>query len=156
MSEGGDLTTVLTAKDPDTDAPVINGFIDLIKSNERTKHLVTSITKLSISMLKNDLTADSEQLDVTYDNIKNDVSEILSTDESDYKTKYEYIDALAGRLDEILTDNGIDLSDDTVRTIAEYVDENFAGKTELTEEEFNDIILSYYNAHIEDFENLIQ
>ena len=153
MSNGEDLMSVLTAKNPETDAPVINGLIQLMKSNERTKHMGTSIPKLSLSLLTNNLTADSEQLATTYANVKDDVNAVLSTKESDYVNKEAYLRALTNRLDDGLKNNGINLDDSMVRSIAEYVDENLSGKTELTEEEFNDVILSYYSAHIDEFGN---
>lgn len=153
VANGEDLMAVFTAKNPKTDAPVIHGLIELLKSSDRTKHIVTSITKLSLSILTDNLTADSEQLAVTYENVKNDVSAILSTKQSDYVNKKAYLIALTNRLDEGLKNNGIALEKNVVRSIAEYVDENLSGKTELTEEEFNDVILSYYSAHIEEFGN---
>ena len=154
LADGGDLLNVLTSKNPETDVPVINELIDLINGNERTKHLVTSITKLSISMLANTLGSDYNQLTEVYDNIKNDISGILSINESDYGSKEEYLEALSDNLGNALASRGIALDDSIVDSIAGYVDEKgISDPSQLTDDEFNDIILSFYGAQIEQFGN---
>ena len=46
-------------------------------------------------------------------------------------------------------ENGIELDPEIVGGIADYIDENVEVKDEYTDEEINDVILSYYDVYLE-------
>lgn len=128
---------------------VINKVIDTINSNERMKSLVTLMTKLSVSVMTGQLGLDAENAEL-YDNVKNGINEnILSINKNDYATKDEYVGAVSSALDTTLKENNIELEPSVVDNMAQYIADNYSDKTEVTDEEINDIILSYYDAYLD-------
>ena len=128
----------------------VQKVVDHIKSNERTAALVTTLTKLSITMLTEQLGNSEFEATVTYDNLKESMNEVLAVDRENYETEEEYKEVLTNTLDEKLKENNINIEKEIVENIADYVDENYSEKYEnLTDEEFNDILLSYFDAYLE-------
>ena len=74
---------------------------------------------------------------------------MLSVKEENYDSEEEYKEALSSVLDSTLKDHGIELEEEIVDGIADYVDENFSEVDTLTDEEFNGILLHYYEAYQE-------
>ena len=137
---------VLTAKDSDGKT-AINRIIDTINANERMKPLVTLFTKLSLSIMSDQLGLGEEVVD-TYENVKGGLNEALQITK-DGKSEEEYIEEVSASLDTTLKENNIELEPEIVDTMAEYIADNFTAGETLTDEEINDIILNYYDAYLE-------
>lgn len=148
------MLSALTAKDEDGNTTV-NKVIDTIKSNERTKPLVTMITKISLSVMSQQ-TGIGEDAAETFDNIRESInSDILTIKKEDYgEEQYdEYVADVSTAIDTMLKENEIELEKEIVDSMAEYVAENYSDVDSITEEEASDIILSYYDAYLEYLEN---
>lgn len=143
------LLDALTTKRPGEKKTAVQKLIDLINDNERTKALTTTLTKLSITMLTGNLNSTGFGVDATYDDLKSSMEDVLYVKNKDYNTDAERIAAITNSLDENLKDNGITLETGVVENIAKYIDENYSDETKLTDDEFNDILLSYYDAYVE-------
>ena len=145
------MLNALTAKDESGITPVTK-VIDEIKKNERTKPLITVITKLSVSVMSNNLGLSEENTQV-YEEVKAGLTETLKINRSDYaegeEGEAEYKAAVSSSIDTTLKDNGITLEPEIVDSMADYVAENFADKEEVTDEDVDDLILSYYDAYLE-------
>ena len=132
-------------------------IIEILKSNQRTSALMTSITKALISTISSTITVDGVEIEVTYDDVKESVSEVLSVKKDDFATEEEYKEELSSTLDKALTDNGIELDDEIIDGIADYIDENYSDVAEvvgeLTDEQFNDILLEYYDVYLDYINN---
>ncbi len=127
----------------------VNRVITTIKANERTKPLVTLITKLSVTVMSQQAGISSEAIN-TYENIKTSLNnDILSLNKEDYATEEEYVADVSDKLDATLKENNITLEKDIVDTMAQYVSDNYSDVDEITDDEASDIILSYYDAYLE-------
>jgi len=140
------LLTSLTTKDGEGKT-TITRVIDAINANERTKPLVTLFTKLSISVMSDQLGI-SEETVAAYENVKTGLNDTLQISREG-KTDEEYVDEVAASLDTTLKENNIEVEPEIVDTMAEYIADNFTAGEPLTDEQMNDIILNYYDAYLE-------
>lgn len=125
---------------------IVNKVVEILRANERTKNLVTLITKLSITIMSNSMEL-GEEVTQVYENVKTGINDVLSI-EKEGKTEDEYLDELSASLDGTLRENGIEIEKDIVDDMAGFINENFEAGVTLTDEEIDDIILSYYDAYI--------
>ena len=143
--EGGDLTEAFVRRDANGDTTV-SKIIAVINENERTKSLLTELTKISITVISSEMDLGDDVTEV-YENIMEGVNNILSTTSDDP----EEISAL---LNETLYNNGIELEEPIIDNMAEYIASEFGDMDEVSEEDFNDIILNYYDSYLEYQESL--
>ena len=66
------------------------------------------------------------------------------------------ISDVSASLTETFAKNGLTVEPGAVDNMAANIVENYAGSDELTEEQFNDIMLNYYQANKDSIENTIQ
>ena len=152
------LSDKFAAKDENGDN-LIARVTDKLNSHDRTKPLVESITKLSIKIISESMPkVDGVEItDETYDNVKGGVNTGIVGINQKYKDvelvagtpEYEeYVGEVAGTLSTTLEENGIIVDDAVADEMAKYVAENHKDQVEeLSDQELNDIILSYYAAH---------
>ena len=143
-----DILGILDARREEGD-DVVSNVISILKSNSRTSSLITSMTKVLISNISTTITVDGVELEVSYESVKNSVNEVLQVKKENYATDEEYKEDLSNALDSALTNNGIELDDEIIDGIADHIGDNysdFAG--ELTDDDFNDILLSYYDVYV--------
>ena len=145
------VTDILTRKDENGET-VVNKVIAILKSNERTRPIVVTLTKISVSSMANKL-GTGEDTAAIYENVKSGVNETLKIKKTDYQSTEEYTAAVSASLDQTLTDNGIELEADIVDSMAQYVTDNYSDVESVTDEELNDIILSYYDAYVDYIDN---
>ncbi len=148
---GGDLMELLQERRREGD-DTVKKIIEILQANERTAPLVTSLTEALIATLSNNIEL-GEDVTITYDEIKDGMNDVLSVDKEEYETEEEYMEVLTETLDTTLRDNGIELEPEIVDDIAEYVDANYSEMEELTDEQFNDVLLHYYDAYLDYLEN---
>ena len=129
---------------------VLASIIEILKGNSRTNSLLTSITKTLISSISTSVTINGVEVEVSYESVKESVNEVLSVKREDFTTDEAYKTVLTATLDKALTDNGIELEEEIVNGIADHIDENYSDFVgELTDEEFNDILLEYFDAYLD-------
>lgn len=129
-------------------------IIDILKNNQRTGSLMTSITKALITTISTGVTVNGVEVEVSYEDVKASVGEVLSIKKEDFRTEEEYKEELSATLDKALTDNGIELENEIIEGIADYVGENYSDYVgELTDEQFNDILLEYYDVYLDYINN---
>lgn len=140
-----EMLTLLTTKDAEGNT-TIDEIITALRANDRTAPLITTLTKLSISIMAENLGLDADTAEI-YENVKTGVNEILEIDRDSYASDEEYKDAVAESINSTLTENGITLNDDAIDAMADYAAENFSDVEQLTDDDINDILLKYYNAY---------
>lgn len=123
---------------------VINKVIGKLEANEHMSPIVRAITDMSLMMLSAQFGGDTNIIE-TYENVKDSLGSVIAIKEEDY-TPEEYREVRNEALNDAFVANGIELEADVVDEIGNYIDENF-DDDELTDEEFNDIILSYYDIY---------
>ena len=169
MEDGQDIMELLQQKSQEGD-DTITTIKNILQENPRTSGMVTALTKSLISTLIPEdavltdsngnpiLDANGEPIEISYDTVKNSVNEILTVTK-DGKTEEEFKEELGSTLDTALRENEIELEEDVIDEITEHINNNYdeiygavgetTGGGELTDEQFNDILLSYYNQYMQ-------
>lgn len=124
---------------------LIDRITTLLNKNDHTKPMINAITEMSIAMLSESLGLDID-IAAKYDELKADINGVLALDPNSY-TPEEYVAARNDALGTALSNNGIQLDDAIINDMGDYIDENYSDVNELTEEQFNNIILSYYEIY---------
>ena len=141
------LLNAMTAKDSETGKTPINKVVETINTNARIKPLVTMFTRLSVTLMTKELNFGEETMQI-YDNVKVGLSDTLKISKEG-KSEEEYIAEVSSSIDATLQENGIVLEPEILDSMANYVSENLSGTEEITDDEINDLILSYYDAYVE-------
>lgn len=148
MDRGDEPGEVFTKKDANGKT-VISRILDIIHSNPRFANLETALVEASISMLTDGAPISAE----AYQNIKTDFNTIITMnkpDPQDEEAYNSYLDTVSASINESLVAEGITLEEDILDSMAEYVAENYGGSEKaLSDSEFNDIMLSYYDSYLE-------
>lgn len=147
----GDLADVFTKPVDDSGQTVIKKVIEALKRNDHTRPLVATLTELSIALISSSIGLDEDATEI-YNNVKDGMKDVLAIKPTDYpdteEGKAQYKEDLSNELDTTLKENGIELEPEIIDGIADYIDENVEIKDEYTDEEINDVILSYYDAYV--------
>lgn len=148
-NENADVLALLQEKRKEGD-DTVSKMIDILGENERCAPIVRAMTEILLSSLSAGVTLpNGETVNVSYDSLKNDMQQVLDIDREDYATEKQYVDAVAESLGSTLSDNGIELEGEIVDSIAEYISREYSNVEEISDEQFNDILLSYYDAYLE-------
>lgn len=152
------LSTILAKKDADG-TNLITRLTDKFNSHERTKPLVESMTKLSIKVISESMPKIEgvEINEETYDSVKGGVNNGIVNINQKYQDvelvegtpEYEeYVTEVSDSLSATFVENGISVDKPVADEMAKYIADNHKDQVEeLSDEEINDIILSYYAAH---------
>ena len=144
-----DMVDILTRVDQNTGTTVISRLIDVVKANERTAPLLTTLTKLSVSIMAESMGLD-EEAEQLYDDIKTGINGILAIEPEDYSDSEEYTAAVGDSIEATLADKGIELEreiiDEMAKAASDICRENDI--QELTDEQISDILLKYYDGVI--------
>lgn len=131
---------------------IIDTLTDTLHANPRTDRLVTLFSKLSVSIMADQLGLDEDVVEL-YENIKTDFSDILAIDKDSFATEDEYREEVAVKVSASLEENGILLEEEIVDGMADYICDNFSDVEEITDEQINEAILSYYSAYTDFINN---
>ena len=145
--EEGAIEDALASEDVDGNT-AIRRLIAIINENEHTRPLVATLTEISVAILCEDLGVDGDTAEL-YENVKAGVEDVLSIKSDDYANDDEYVEAISASLNETLTANNIELKPEIIDTMADYIKDNHKDLENITDEEINDVLLSYYDAYLE-------
>ncbi len=138
----------LTKKDENGNT-VLNKVLEIIDTNPRFAGLKKALVETSMAML----IENTPFTESTYTNIKNGFNAIITLDKpdpSDTAAYEEYTENVSEKINETLTTEGITLEPEVVDIMAEYVADNYGGSEEdISEEQFIDIMLNYYDSYLE-------
>lgn len=134
---------------------VINHVIDTLNENPRTKPLVNALTKFSLQLMSESVgnaLPEGADMDQVYEEVKTGMTGVLDTVNDPTIPEEERKEVVKESLNTALVDSGVlsedtRLDDETMNNITDYVMENFEGKTELTDDDINSAIFSYYTQH---------
>ena len=138
------MLAVLNGED-ENGKTVISKLLDTLRANERTAPLVTTLTKLSVSIMAEQMGL-GEEAEAIYEGVKEGLGGIADIDRESYSTEEEYKSAVKDSLSDTLRSNGITLDDEVVGEMADYAAENYGELETLSEQDINDILLKYYEA----------
>ena len=86
-----------------------------------------------------------DMADAKYANVKGTMDSALAGLDTT-KPKEEQVASMSETITSSMADNGMTIEPEVADDMAEYIVEKHGGKTTLTEEEFNDALLYYYQA----------
>ena len=158
VDEAGETTTV------------IKSVIATLNDNEHTAPLVTTLAKVSVSTMAQQMGM-GEDMNQLYEDVRGGLIETLTISKEE-KTEEEYKAEVTTSLDTILKDNGIEIDTEIVEGMADYIYENYdelnmvdivngsgsseggtgegeQTQTELSEQKMNEIIFSYFDAYMQ-------
>ena len=150
ISDGSDALSEAMAKKDENGNTVVTRVTTILNKNDRTRPIINELTKLSLKLITSGDEAVSEEV---YENVKTGVAETLTIDKTEYETPEEYKAAVTESLDATLKENNIELDSEVVADMAEYIDENYDDLKDATDEQINEIILSYHDAYIKYLES---
>lgn len=128
---------------------VVNLVITELELNERTRPLITTITKLSVAIIADSMDM-GEEVTAVYENVKDGINNTLSIKRENYNSDEEHEAAVSESINNTLVENGITLEPEIVDSITDYYFEAELDQLdELTDDDVNDLILSYYDAYLE-------
>lgn len=134
------------------DELIVDNIIGTLQKNDRTAPLVTMFTKLSVSIMADQLGLGEDTVEL-YENLKGDITGVLELNRDSFETEEEYKAEVETQLTDALEKNGIVLEDEIIDGMTDYVAENFSGDVEITDQAINDAILSYYSAYVDYLNN---
>lgn len=142
---------ILTNKDAEGNTAV-DVLMDRLNEYDRAHTIVTSLTKLSLSMMQESLGFDEDTTEL-YENVKEDLTGVLNHNKSDFETEEEYKQAVSDDLDKALADNNLNIDEDTKQSMVDYIADNYGDhEGEITDKEINDALLSYYKSYANSLE----
>ena len=129
---------------------VIDYVVDELYKNPRTASIVNSLTEISIKIMCESMGLDEDAQEI-YENVKSGVKDVLAINSADYETKEEYVAAVSVELDSALKENNIEVDEATLNNMSTYIADNYGeiNAEDITDEDINKAILSYYNAYAE-------
>lgn len=155
---GGDSSNVaeeLLGATDENGTKVITKIIDKLSENPRTASLVTSLTKFSLKLMAEsagNLLPEGTDADQIYEDVKVGMQDVLLNVNDPSIPEEEKHEVVKESLNNTLIESGVvsadaPLSDEAMNSITDYVMENYAGKEELTDDDINNAIFSYYNQY---------
>lgn len=117
---------------------VMRHIIAMLDENPHTKPIVTALTKLSLTVMSEHL-GFGDALDEVHEELKADVDALNACE-----TRSEIKDTIDG----IFANHNIHIDDDILVGMTEYVfDEYTSNGKDITEDDMNNIVFSYYDAY---------
>ena len=160
-SDAASLSDIFAKKD-ESGENLVNRITAKLNSQDRTKPIVSKVTKMSISvMAEKSKEEGGESLNVTeetYENVASGVKDIVSINQNHNSENIEkgtveydnYVSDVSDALSDTFVQNGFEVEKNVVDDMAEYVADNYKNNMdELTDDEVNSIILNYYSAYLQ-------
>lgn len=134
---------------------IVTKVINKLSENPRTAPLVTSLTKFSLKLMAEsvgNILPEGTDTDKIYDDVKVGMQDVLVNVNDESIPEEEKHEIVKDSLNDALVNSGVikedaPLNEDVMDTMTDYVMENFNGKEELTDDDINNAILSYYNQY---------
>ncbi len=160
LSEDPALLSDIFSKTDENGELLIDRVIAKLNTNDNTKPLVSSFTKVSITIMAEKSNTGGDSITVTeetYDNVKSGVKDIVNINQNHNAAEIEkgteeydnYVADVSDALSNTFVENGFEVEKDVVDQMAEYVFDNHKENVdELSDDEANSIILNYYSAYL--------
>lgn len=135
---------------------VMTKVVNTLNTNEHTRPMVTVLSQISVTALAGQFDLGND-VDITkvYDDVKSSVNAIKHVDRA--QGEEIYVTEVSAILNDALIGNELDIEEDVINDMAQYIYDNPEtiavgdgdGNGELTDEEMNNLILSYYDVYVE-------
>ena len=134
---------------------IITHIIDTLSANDRTKGIVTALTKFSLQIMADavgNMLPEGMDAEVLYDGVREGMTDVLLDVNNPDIPEEEKKEVVKDTLNQTLVNAGVlteetPLDDEIMSNIADHVITEFAGKEELTDDDINGAILSYFTKY---------
>jgi uncharacterized membrane protein required for colicin V production len=147
LMEGGDALASFTAKDEDGEM-FLNKFTATFDKNPRMSGVLSAVNKLAFEMLLQNKESSLPSVEVI-DSVKTGINDTLAIDKETFETHEEYREAVNDSLHTTLEQNDIELDEEQMDKITDYVINEMDGVTEVTDADIADFIARYYEVYAE-------
>lgn len=144
---------ITSSNGSDAKVTVLKKVTEILNENSHTRPLVTALSRISVSVLAQSFGSELDT-EVIYSTVKTGLTSTLQISKEG-KTEDEYKAEVKESLNNALKDVEIELDDDVLDEMANYVNENYDTLADIdgngdgvTDDEINEVILSYYDAYI--------
>ena len=140
-----EMKSILISKNEDG-VIVIDRIIAELNKDERMANLVNLFATLSVSIMADSLSLDSEAQEL-YENVKGELIHAINMNADDYETEEEYRAAVNDTVSTALENNNITLDEEIVSSMSDFIAENYRDTTDVTDADVNAAIFSYYASY---------
>lgn len=144
---------ITSSNGSDAKVTVLKKVTEILNENSHTRPLVTALSRISVSVLAQSFGSELDT-EVIYSTVKTGLTSTLQISKEG-KSEDEYKAEVKESLNTALKDVEIELDDDVLDEMANYVNENYDTLADIdgngdgvTDDEINEVILSYYDAYI--------
>ncbi len=125
---------------------IIDEIIARLNEYDRAKPIVRSFTKISLGLMHESmgLNSDTEAL---YQDVRNDLHNVLSHSREDFASEEEYRAAVREDLNTAFAENNLDIDESVKENMLDYIAENYGDTSNISDEDIDDAILSYYQSY---------
>ena len=145
LIDGGNALESFIQKDSEG-VLLYNKFNAVFNANPRFSGITTAINDLAFEMLLQNNNSDLPVEEVIED-VKTGINDVLSIEKESYETPEEYREAVTESLETTLKSNDIELTDDQMEKITDYVINDMEDVEEVTDAEIAEFIAKYYEIY---------
>lgn len=147
------LTKAFTEKDENGNT-TLSRMTAILERNERTAPLVSTFTKMTITVLSNSMGIDQDAI-TKYNDMKSSIGGALKAIDTT-KSEEEQVADMSAALAEAFANNGMSVEEGAINNMAKGIIENYSGSENISDSDFDSIMLGYYQANMDSLENLGQ
>ena len=82
------------------------------------------------------------------EDVKNDLNEVIAMNKEDYATQEEYKEAVSTKINDTLVKNDIEITEEQLDMVSDFVIEEFDEIDEITDAEIADFMAKYYDVYM--------
>ena len=146
IDKPGDIVATFTKIGED--GHTLLGRIELeLESNPRMMVASHDLSTLSMSLLLADKGSEMEKAEEALKDVTGAIDDVIGMDKESFETEEEYKTAVNETVDATLKDYGIELPEEQLDQITDFIITEFGGKQSITEAELTDFMVKYYELY---------
>ena len=146
-SDGMALVNAL-AKIDENGKSTLGSICTELKNNVRTAPIATELNNLAMKALLTSVGVSDPNVQERVEEVKSDLNEVIAMDREDYETEEEYKEAVSNKISDTLAKNEIDITDEQLSQVSDFVIEEFENVDEISDAEIADFMAKYYDVYL--------
>lgn len=119
-----------------------------LKLNVRTAPIATKLNNFAMSALMTSVGITDPDVAQRVEDVKNDLNEVIAMNKEDYATQEEYKEAVSTKINDTLVKNDIEITEEQLDMVSDFVIEEFDEIDEITDAEIADFMAKYYDVYM--------
>lgn len=124
-----------------------------LKRNVRTAPIATKLNNFAMSALLSGAGITDPDVAERVEDVKNDLNEVIAMNKDDYANEEEYKEAVSTKINDTLVKNEIEITEEQLDMVSDFVIEEFDEVDEITDAEIADFMAKYYDVYMKGAEN---